>query len=104
MKKIILSCAAIVLFAVSLAHAQPYLVCDPADNPSEVTGCIVSIDNTPIVTEYPLHYDLSYIASGSHTITASYDYGVWGVSPDSSPLDFTKPVIGAPTGLGLSGD
>lgn len=104
MKKVLLV-AALILAMSGVCYANPFLVCDPADNPTEVVQCVIEVDGgAPETTPYPLHYDLSGISSGAHSVKAAFDYGVWGETPYSDPLAFTKPSLGSPSGLGLQAD
>ena len=90
----------LILFAFTVpCWAAPFLVCDPEPN---VDSCVVEVNGTEFPTPYPLHYDLVGITAGDHTIRVKFVNALWGDSDWSSPLDFTRPSLGVPSGLGLS--
>ena len=81
--------------------AKPFLICSPEPN---ADSCIVDVDGTEFSTPYPLHYDMVGVAIGDHTVKVKFVNALWGDSGWSSPLDFTKPSLGDPSGLGLQAD
>lgn len=89
-----------ILAIVSVASAQPFLVCDHQDN---VDAYVVEFEGQePIETTAPLHYDLNGLDPGDYTVIVKAKNGVW-VGPPSIPLEFTKPSLSAPI-LGLQAD
>ena len=80
-------------------HAAPFLVCTAESN---VDSCVIEVDGVEFPTPYPLHYDLVGITSGDHTVRVKFVNTLWGGSEWSDPLDFTRPLLGVPYGLGLS--
>ncbi len=91
----------LLLLMIGMADAAPFLVCDAEPN---VDSCVVEVDGVEFPTPYPLHYDLAGIATGNHTVRARFVNALWGASEWSDPLDFTRPSLGVPSGLGLSAD
>lgn len=97
----------IVLLSLGLAfspvtvQAAPFLVCDAEPN---VDSCVVEVNGVEFPTPYPLHYDLAGINMGAHTVRAKFVNALWGDTAWSDPLDFTRPSLGVPSGLGLSAD
>lgn len=86
---------------------MPYLVCDPM--PDTVIEFGVELDGVEDVSPAEdlgdgtvrLHYDVSGVASGNHTVKVRANYAEWGWGPQTTPFAFTKPVVGTPTGLKL---
>ena len=75
-----------VLCIVSILLLAPFLVCDP--DPA-VTEYLVNLNGQGWVsTPAPLHYDLSDVNAGAHTIEVKAK-NEWGQSV-SVPFDFTK--------------
>ena len=99
MRKFSMILICILLFSLS-AWASPFLVCDPYPSSGQLpTGFLITIDNgTPIATgvqtnadgSVQLHYDVSGLAAGAHTVTVQAT-NVWGSSAASAPFSFVKP-------------
>ncbi|MBA7494732.1 hypothetical protein ES702_05309 [subsurface metagenome] len=87
----------LVLALLSLAYADPFLICDPQTN---VTHYVVDMDGDK--TTVPafdlgdgtvmLKYDLAGIPTGTHNVEVKAK-NVWGEST-SVPFDFTKALPG----------
>lgn len=96
---------ALVLFVLlalnSIALGSPFLVCDPAEH---VDSYIVEIDGVAFPTESPLHYDLSGLSVGEHFIKVKAVNDLWGPSDYSDPISPVKPLVGVPSGVGLSAE
>jgi hypothetical protein len=100
---------AAVLFLICQAEAAPFLICNPQTG---VEGYILDIDGN--VTTEPaydlgddtvmLHKDLADLPAGEHACTLKADYGVWGVSAESTPFLFTKPSMESPSVLELTAE
>lgn len=97
-------CMAIIAISclVSLAHADPFLICDPQTN---VTHYVVTMDgDTTTVPAFDLgdgtvmlKYDLAGIPMGPHNVEVKAK-NVWEEST-SVPFDFTKALPDVPAGL-----
>ena len=80
-----------VLFGLAIvAHAAPFLVCDPSTDAESYV--LILNDGAEIETPAPLHYDLSSLSPGTHVVKAYAVKGVWR-SEASVPLEFTKPEL-----------
>lgn len=99
MKKCISVLGLITLLWAAPVLAGPFLVCDPYTAADGITSFNLTIDSgspTSIVpVNMALHYDLSGLANGAHTVTAQA-CNLWGCSTSSSPLAFTKSVPASP--------
>lgn len=90
------------LSLLSLARADPFLVCDPQTN---VTKYVVTMDGaTSIVPAFDLgdgsvrlHYDLADLPPGPHDVKVRAK-NVWGASAEVC-LNFTKALPDALEGL-----
>ena len=99
-----------ILFAIlllpALAHAAPFLVCDPAPVGEGVTSYKIVEGGVTTVTPAPLHHDLSAVTSGAHSITvaACRDDAVWGtLCSVTAPFVYTRPGNpGVPAGFKIS--
>jgi hypothetical protein len=91
---------------------SPFLVCDPYPAGLDqstmpvsfvLTGLSSSPLSTPATTNQDgtiqLHYDLSQLAHGTYTVTASAVNVFGGVSGASAPFSFTSGVPGVPTNI-----
>ena len=105
----------LILLSTVMAHAAPFLVCDPyppnADMGLNVTTFVVTgITANPInvqATINPdgtqfLHYDVGSLQNGTYTVTAAAVNGYLKESPASAPFTFTIGVPATPTGIRLS--
>lgn len=115
MKKTLLLAVLMVLLASTQLLAVPFLVCDPypATSPAGVpeTFLVVFDGGTPIETPVQtntdgtvqLHYDLSTLDPGVHTVVVQAK-NLWGVSDESVPLSFQKPSgkLGTPGNVKIS--
>jgi hypothetical protein len=105
MKKVLLVVAFVLAMAGVASAAGPYLVCDPYTAADGITSFNVIIDSGTPISASPvnmaLHYDLSSLANGAHSVVAQA-CNTWGCSANSSPLAFTKGVPAMPTNLKLS--
>ena len=104
MKKLLLI-ATICLFA-STAWAAPFLVCDPNPGAQAIILEINGVEMPEFAAEPDgsLRYDLAGLVVGDFTVRAKADFGVWGWSEYSVPLDSTKPSLQAPMGLRVSSE
>lgn len=94
MKKIAL--IFIILLFAAVAHATPYLVCDPQDG---VTGYEIVDNGNPVVVvdaqaDGSLRYDLAEIAKGEHSYSVKA-CNMWGCS-EASGIVIIKTVPQAP--------
>lgn len=104
---------------VGAAQASPFLVCNPvpATDPSVVgvaslwTYSLTGLGAAPIIVpaqinadgSVQLHYDLSGLANGSYTVTATATVTGKGLaSPPSAPFTFSFAVPAVPTSLSVS--
>lgn len=89
-----------------------FLTCDPYPASAAVTQFKLWMDAAPVVVSpalinadgsAALHYDLTSLAAGNHTVKVSAANG-WAESPQSVPFAFVKPSasLAAPSGLKLS--
>jgi hypothetical protein len=98
-----------------LALASPFLVCDPYpagldQSTMPVTFIITGLAQTPISTPaftnqdgtIQLKYDLSQVAHGSYTLTASAANVFGGTSAASLPFSFTSGVPSVPGNLRIT--
>jgi predicted RNA methylase len=106
----------VLLFLLSAAslEAAPFLVCDPYTTPVQPVYFLLVIDGgaairsnsvlDPVSGNAMLKYDLTAIATGSHTVVvqAVDSWGQIGVA--SSPFSFTRPAgtLAAPTNVKIS--
>jgi hypothetical protein len=108
-RKMLLLTVLLSLCLPGLLMAAPWLTCDPmTDEVVEIqlnlNGQQVDVDTAVIQKTATAWYllDLSSIAAGSYTVTGKADYGLWGWSTDSVPLDFVKPVLGTLENVNIS--
>ena len=102
----------LILAFSTIAESAPFLVCDPypASGQQPIAFILIFDNGTPMEVGIQtnadggvqLHYDLSSLAVGAHTVVAQ-SKTLWGVSASSVPLSFVKPatVPAAPTTLQL---
>jgi hypothetical protein len=83
------------------AWASPFLVCDDPNPTEEVTEYRLMIDGTEYFTPAPLHFDLSFIVEGTHSVTA-FARNMWGESAASVPLAFERSLAVAPSGVTIT--
>ena len=93
------------LLLPTLAHAAPFLVCDPAPVGEGVTSYKIIEGGVTTATPAPLHHDLTSVSSGAHSITvaACRDDVVWGTLCSSTvPFAYSRPGNpGVPVGFGI---
>jgi hypothetical protein len=95
-----------------LAWGSPFLVCDPYPagldaSTKPVSFVVTGLSGTPLSvpatinadSTIQLHYDLSTLAHGSYTVTASAVNVFGGVSGASDPFSFTSGVPATPTNI-----
>jgi len=96
-------CMAFALVLCQKAQASPYLVSDPVAGADYFS---LTIDGTVITTTAvasAVHYDLSGIAVGTHTVTGQSCTNLWGCGSASSPFTFSRPsLLAAPGNQRLS--
>lgn len=97
---------ALVLMAVisNIAHAAPFLVCDPQAEVMSYTLEINGIlfENIAAEADGSIKYDLAGTADGIYLVKAKA-HNMWGESGWSVPFDLAVQRPGAPFGLRLSG-
>jgi len=88
---------------------MPFLICDPMAA-ALVDRFLVEIDGNPIQVDgelagdqVRLHYDVTDIETGSHTVRVAA-CNEWGDGEFSDPFEFEKALPGQVFGLGLSAD
>lgn len=101
----------IVSLWMSLALAEPLLVCDPAPATEQVTYAQVTRNGVagawiPYTTQVVggvlacVLQDLAPLANGNYSVTAKFRNS-WGDSVASVPFTFTKALPAAPSGMGI---
>ena len=110
-----------ILLLAAPAVAAPYLVCDVTPGVESyhvdmdgviTTGVPVQVgwikantlyftDPGGTTTKCHVLMDLATLPVGTHTVKARGDFGVWGVSDESVPLVFPRPLLTAPQGARL---
>jgi hypothetical protein len=86
---------------------MPYLISDPV-SVDDVDHYIVTIDSNPIIVDgqldgegkIRLHYDVTNVSKGSHTVTVAAS-NMWGDGEPSDPFVFTKALPSKVSGIGL---
>jgi hypothetical protein len=105
----------LLLAAIQIASAAPFLVCDPyavqAETGLNVVSFIVTgLSANPLTVQATintdgsqyLHYDLGSLPKQQYTVTASAVNGYGGVSSPTAPFVFTLGVPITPSNLRLS--
>jgi hypothetical protein len=94
------------------AHSAPFLIADPVpasvQPPPEWYEIVIDGAATPVVSpvqknadgSVQLHFDLSTLSNGAHTLSVSAA-NVWGKST-AVPFALNKAAPGAPSSIGLS--
>jgi hypothetical protein len=98
-----------VLLLASMAHAVPFLVCDPTDETIShyvVEGLPVAINAVSIQPDvsktYGFKLDLSALPVGDYTVRAKACIETWGCSEWSLPFVFKRPApLRIPGGIKL---
>ncbi len=90
-----------VVWAAAIANASPFIICDVD---SAATSYVVQLDSgQQVEVPAPLHFDLNGIEEGAH-VAQVWAKNVWGLSVDSSPLEFTKALPQSATNTRLSSE
>jgi hypothetical protein len=103
--------AAILIAMAAEADASPFLVCTPvpATSPQPTSYTIQGLPAVNVAVpatknadgSVQLHYDLTGLAVGSYTVTATAT-NLWGTSPASVPFTFSSALPAAPMSLSVS--
>ena len=107
MKRLFLVCLLVLLFS-SPVLAAPFLICAPDTSTNQPTYYTVAFDGGTAVQSnayavtggVEVHYDLSALANGSHTVNVQA-CNIWGCSV-AVPFSFTKSIPATDTGLAIS--
>lgn len=91
-------------FFAATAWAAPFLVCDPPASTECVTAYEVTLGGATVETPAPLHYDLSGVQAGDHSVEVrAVCVSQWGrLTSYPAPFAFSRPGSpGVPTGIGI---
>jgi len=119
MKRLILAASFLIFslaLGVTLCSAAPYIVCTPYPSTATVPDYFsvvvdggTAVQSTPYATTggVELHFDVSALAAGSHTINVSACSNTTatqaGGCSTATPFTFSKVTPVAPAGVGISG-